>query len=67
MAPGVSDWIILTAIAPTYVYRLRVAARHPDLMMDDLNDRVLRLPTVAEIFPAGTHYLLPILVLVGTA
>ena len=43
---------------------VRTAARRPDLTLDDPNDAQFKLPTVAEVFPTGLHYILPILVLV---
>ncbi|MFQ6756339.1 TRAP transporter permease [Cereibacter sphaeroides] len=63
-APGISDWIVMAALGLAYVLMVRVSARRPDLALDDPNARQIRLPAVAEVFPTGLHYLLPILVLV---
>ena len=63
-APALSEWVILAAIIIAYVLMVRTAARHPDLTLDDPNSGKFTLPTVAEVFPTGLHYLLPILVLV---
>ncbi|QCP87971.1 TRAP transporter fused permease subunit [Cereibacter sphaeroides] len=63
-APGISDWIVMAALGLAYVLTVRVSARRPDLALDDPNARQIRLPSVAEVFPTGLHYLLPILVLV---
>ncbi|WP_145105789.1 TRAP transporter permease [Cereibacter sediminicola] len=63
-APGISDWVVLAVLGLAYVLMVRTSARRPDLALDDPNARQIRLPTVAEVFPTGLHYLLPILVLV---
>ncbi|AMJ49704.1 TRAP transporter permease [Cereibacter sphaeroides] len=63
-APGISDWIVMAVLGLAYVLMVRVSARRPDLALDDPNARQIRLPAVAEVFPTGLHYLLPILVLV---
>ena len=64
MAPAVSGPIIMIAILVAYIAMVRTAARRPDLTLDDPNDPNFKLPTVAEVFPTGLHYILPILVLV---
>jgi TRAP transporter 4TM/12TM fusion protein len=64
IAPGLSIWIILAALLAAYGLMVRTAARNPDLALDDPNDKTITLPTVAQVFPTGLHYLLPILVLV---
>ncbi len=64
LAPSVADPVVILAIILAYVAAVRVAARHPDLALDDPNAKTITLPTVAEVFPTGLHYLLPILVLV---
>ncbi|MEL5879574.1 TRAP transporter permease [Cereibacter sphaeroides] len=63
-APGISDWIVMAVLGLAYVLMVHVSARRPDLALDDPNARQIRLPAVAEVFPTGLHYLLPILVLV---
>ncbi|WP_101339891.1 TRAP transporter permease [Cereibacter azotoformans] len=63
-APGISDWLVLAVLGLAYVLMVRTSARRPDLALDDPNARQIRLPSVAEVFPTGLHYLLPILVLV---
>ena len=64
MAPAISGPVILLAILAVYLWMVRTAARRPDLTLDDPNDAQFKLPTVAEVFPTGLHYILPILVLV---
>ncbi|MDV7271649.1 TRAP transporter permease [Thioclava sp. A2] len=63
-APALSEGVILAGIIIAYVLMVRTAAKHPDLTLDDPNSGKFTLPTVAEVFPTGLHYLLPILVLV---
>ncbi|MFP1644878.1 TRAP transporter permease [Pontitalea aquivivens] len=63
-APGIADPLVLAAILVVYVAAVRLSARRPDLALDDPNAQKFTLPTVAEVFPTGLHYLLPILVLV---
>jgi len=62
--PGGADIIVLIAVIVAYVAMVRKAAQHPDLELDDPNAKQFTLPTVAQVFPTGLHYLLPILVLV---
>ena len=38
--------------------------KRPDLDLDDPNAEEVKLPKMAEVFPTGLHYLLPIVVLV---
>ncbi|MBQ0751745.1 MAG: TRAP transporter permease [Roseovarius sp.] len=64
LVPSLSGWIILAALVAAYLAMVRVAAKNPDLTLDDPNSKEFHLPTVAEVFPTGIHYLLPILVLV---
>lgn len=63
-APGIADWVVMAAILAVYVLAVRVAARRPDLALDDPNSPEIKLPTVGQVFPTGLHFLLPILVLV---
>ena len=64
VAPSIAGPIILVAVIAAYVAAVRTSARRPDLALDDPNAKTFHLPTVAEVFPTGLHYLLPILVLV---
>ncbi|MFC7705296.1 TRAP transporter permease [Plastorhodobacter daqingensis] len=64
LTPGLSDPIVLAVILVLYVLAVRVSAMRPDLELDDPNAKRISLPTVAEVFPTGIHFLLPILVLV---
>ena len=64
VAPGIAPWVIVLALLAAYLVTVRKAALREDLELDDPGDPEFRLPTVAEVFPTGIHYLLPILVLV---
>ena len=47
-----------------YLFLLKLAAGVEDLVPDDPNAKEVELPVIAEIYKAGLHYLLPIIVLV---
>jgi TRAP transporter 4TM/12TM fusion protein len=64
IAPAISGWVVMAAVASVYVWMVRKAASHPDLTLDDPNSGQFTLPTVKEVFPTGLHYLLPIIVLI---
>lgn len=61
---GTSSVIMITALLVLYAALVWVAARRPDLEADKPNDKEVVIPTVAEVYPTGLHYILPILVLV---
>ena len=63
-APELSGPILMIALAALYIYLVAVAARRPDLEMDDPDEEEIHLPTVAEVYATGLHYILPIFVLV---
>jgi len=62
--PGVSGLVMSAIIGAVYVALLWVASGVEDLVADDPNAKVVELPVVSEIYKAGLHYLLPIIVLV---
>ena len=64
LMPGVSNLVLSAIVAATYVALLWVASGVEDLVPDDPNAKVVELPVVSEIYKAGLHYLLPIIVLV---
>jgi TRAP transporter 4TM/12TM fusion protein len=55
---------MMLALAAIYLWLVAIAARRPDLEVDDPNAREIKLPTVAEVYATGLHYILPIVVLV---
>lgn len=64
LMPGVSNLVMSALVAATYLGLLWVASGVEDLVPDDPNAKVIELPVVSEIYKAGLHYLLPIIVLV---
>jgi len=64
LMPGVSGLVMSAIIGAVYVALLWVASGVEDLVADDPNAKVVELPVVSEIYKAGLHYLLPIIVLV---
>jgi TRAP-type uncharacterized transport system fused permease subunit len=56
--------IMMAALFAVYAGLVAVAARRPDLELDDPNAKEIRLPTVGQVYATGLHYVLPILVLV---
>ena len=63
-APGIAGPVMMTVLGLVYLGLVAVAARRPDLEIDDPNDPEIRLPTVAQVYATGLHYVLPIVVLV---
>jgi len=63
-APGLAPWVLILGLAALYLWALIVAARLPDLELDDPHAKKIVLPVMAEVVPRGLHFLLPILVLV---
>ncbi|MEK0163547.1 TRAP transporter permease [Phaeobacter sp. JH20_02] len=64
VAPSAAGLIITCLVALVYVALVYMAAQVPDLEPDDPNAKDIELPEVGEIYKAGLHYLLPIIVLV---
>ena len=61
------DWSFLVAIGFClfgYLFLVRLAARKPDLRMDDPNAPVIELPDSREVAPTGYYYLIPIVILI---
>ncbi|MEK6216813.1 MAG: TRAP transporter fused permease subunit, partial [Boseongicola sp.] len=60
-----SSGLFLSAlVAAVYVALLWFASKADDLVPDDPNAKEVELPVLSEIYKAGLHYLLPIIVLV---
>jgi TRAP transporter 4TM/12TM fusion protein len=51
-------------VGAAYVYLVWIAAREPDLEMDDPNSDVVELPVAGEVVKTGLYYILPIAVLI---
>jgi len=62
--PSLASPIMMAALFAVYAGLVAVAARRPDLELDDPNAKEIRLPTVGQVYATGLHYVLPILVLV---
>ncbi|MGI9370598.1 MAG: TRAP transporter permease [Ruegeria sp.] len=63
-APSSAGVILSGLICAVYVALLYLAAQVPDLEPDDPNAKEVTLPIIKDIYKAGLHYLLPIIVLV---
>jgi TRAP transporter 4TM/12TM fusion protein len=63
-APALTTPVTMIGLAAVYLWLVAIAARRPDLEMDDPNDPEIKLPTVKEVYATGLHYVLPIIVLV---
>ena len=63
-APSLTGPIMMTVLAVVYVWLVAIAARKPDLEVDDPNATEIKLPQVKDIYATGLHYVLPIIVLV---
>ncbi|NOD75331.1 MULTISPECIES: TRAP transporter permease [unclassified Ruegeria] len=63
-APSAAGLILSLIVCAIYVVLLYLAAQVPDLEPDDPNAKEVTLPVIADIYKAGLHYLLPIIVLV---
>ncbi|WP_171204808.1 TRAP transporter permease [Ruegeria sp. HKCCA0235A] len=62
--PSAAGIVLSLIICAVYVALLYLAAQVPDLEPDDPNAKEVTLPVIADIYKAGLHYLLPIIVLV---
>ncbi|AUQ70495.1 TRAP transporter permease [Phaeobacter inhibens] len=62
--PGASGLVLSLSVVAAYLGLLWLAAGTDDLVPDDPNAAEVELPVVGEIYKAGLHYLLPIIVLV---
>ncbi|MGY6567513.1 MAG: TRAP transporter permease [Salinarimonas sp.] len=62
--PGLSAPVVLALMALAYLGMLWIAAKKPDLEIDDPNAPVVKLPIAGEVAVTGLHYILPIVVLV---
>ncbi len=57
-------WILAGALAVIYVALLILAARYPELEIDDPKSALIRLPAPGPTIKSGLHYVLPVIVLV---
>jgi len=61
--PGMTLYGAMALFLVAYLVLVTIAARRPDLEMDDPDAAMLILPRPAEVALTGLHYLLPIIVL----
>jgi len=61
--PGMTFWGAVAMFLIMYAILVTLAARRPDLHVDDPDSEMLVLPKPAEVAMTGLHYLLPIVVL----
>ena len=47
-----------------YIWLVWLAAKAPDLELEDGNSEVVKLPVFSEIYRSGLHYIVPIIVLI---
>ena len=59
-----SGLLLSALVAAVYILLLWFASKTDDLVPDDPNAKEVELPVLGEIYKAGLHYLLPIIVLV---
>ncbi|MEM0937204.1 MAG: TRAP transporter permease [Pseudomonadota bacterium] len=62
--PEMTALVSMVVLLAVYVWLVAIAAQKADLEVDDPNDPEIKLPTVAEVYATGLHYILPIVVLV---
>ena len=62
--PNMAGFVMFLIVMAIYVGLLKLASSVPELEVDDPNAKDIELPVVSEIYKAGLHYLLPIVVLV---
>jgi TRAP transporter 4TM/12TM fusion protein len=62
--PDLASPIMMTILLAIYIVLVMIAARRPDLELDDPNATEFKLPTVGQVYATGLHYVLPIIVLI---
>ncbi|MGN6570074.1 MAG: DUF3394 domain-containing protein, partial [Pseudolabrys sp.] len=59
-----ASWVLGTALCVIYVGLVRQKAKHPDLPVDDVTKKIVKVPDFYETARTGLHYLLPVVVLI---
>ncbi|NIV22497.1 MAG: C4-dicarboxylate ABC transporter, partial [Gemmatimonadetes bacterium] len=62
--PGTSFAAVVALSAAFYLVLLWLAAREPDLKVDDPDDPITELPRAGETALTGLYFLLPIVILI---
>ncbi|MEO1161819.1 MAG: TRAP transporter fused permease subunit, partial [Pseudomonadota bacterium] len=61
--PGMTLWAGSLLFLVAYIILVAIAAKRPDLALDDPNAPMLELPRPAEVALTGLHFVLPIVIL----
>lgn len=61
--PGMTIWAAAGIFLAAYIILIAIAARRPDLEVDDPNSPLIELPKASEVALTGLHFVLPIIVL----
>lgn len=64
VAPAASFYIVAAGCLSLYLYLLWLAAKTPDLVVDDPDAPILKLPKAGETAITGLYYILPIVILI---
>lgn len=64
LAPGLNLASVIAIAAVAYVVLIAVAARAPDLQMDDPDAPLTSLPRAGDVVVTGLYYVLPIVILI---
>ncbi|SDN79203.1 TRAP transporter permease [Vreelandella arcis] len=59
-----APWVIGVALAAVYIALLKLASGYPELVVDDPNEPVVKLPQTRPTVLVGLQYILPVIVLV---
>lgn len=62
--PKFAGWAVCTGLVCTYLAAIYRVSRFPDLVMDDPQQTVVKLPSVKPTVNSGLHFLLPVIVLI---
>ena len=62
--PGLGFYSAATVFLLAYFVLIRIAARNPDLKLEDPNAEMIKLPRPWEVACTGLHFILPIVVLI---
>lgn len=57
-------WPVLAGLMGFYIWLVYLSSKQPDLVMDDPNAPIVKLPVFSEISRTGLYYVVPIIVLI---
>jgi TRAP transporter 4TM/12TM fusion protein len=64
VAGDYTSLVVIAGLAVAYVFLVRLAARHPELELDDPNAAVIELPEAGPVALTGLYFVVPIVVLI---